>query len=604
MTLLGVVGQETAHGPRPVWLGRTLDELIPLATVALGLAFGALSLVIYVAGGYSRTMLWLWLAGLVVAAIGFGLRSSTWPQIAVADLACAAGAVALCAPLYLIALYRWPVQVNSDELAVMGAVRDYGHPHGADPFGPGNYLTRPALLFIVWARLGNLIGGIDLFHMRLLHAMVGLLTIAACFALFRLLLPRSWAFFATLLVGVNHSMFMISRLAMRENTAVLVLVVALTLMLWGLRRGNELAVYLGGFVAGLGFYVYYPARITFLIWIAFLIALGLVYRKQFSVRRLLTIGAITAAGFALAATPIIYAESQIPAAQVRQEGGVRMSLLIYPEGRAQQQYWVFADSQWDGWKANIRMGLETFNSRFVDHGWIYINNGHGFVDPVTGIVLWLGVGLVGVALIRRRRDDPGALLMLGGFLFLYLSFAFLVNKAPNYTRLLVTLPFVAYFVTEAVRWAAHRWRSVRFAPQVLVAGVLVAVVALNLSAAWDYIQKGRHEGDPIGSTVRYVAAHKGIPNERFYVASTESDPYYEWGSGWDRLERFAKPEQLPPLVDPAQLRTFKAAPPFALLMRREAWLPASADLAAAYPRGRIRNVTPDGVRVVLEVPAS
>ena len=92
------------------------------------------------------------------------------------------------------------------------------------------------MLFIVWGKLGNLIGGIDLFHMRLLHAVVGLLTIAACYALFRLLLPRNWAFLGALLVGVNHSMFMISRLAMRENTAVLVLVVALILLLWGFRQ--------------------------------------------------------------------------------------------------------------------------------------------------------------------------------------------------------------------------------------------------------------------------------------------------------------------------------------------------------------------------------
>ena len=575
-----------------------------MAAIALGLGLGGLSLVLYVTRGYSHGMLWLWLSGLAIAAVGFATRAQTWPRVSAIEPLLALGAAALCAPLYLIALYRWPVQVSSDELAVMGATRDYAHVHGVDPFGPSTYLTRPALLFIAWGKLGNLIGGIDLFHMRLLHALVGLLTIAACYALFRLLLPRNWAFFATLLVGINHSMFMISRLAMRENTAVLVLVVALTLLLWGLRRGNELAVFLGGFVAGLGFYVYYPARITFPIWIAFLIALGLLYRKRFSVRRLLTVGAITAAGFVLSATPIIYAESQIPAAQIRQEGGLRVSLMIYPEGRAQQQFWVFADSEWDGWKTNVRMGLETFNSRFVDHGWIYVNNGHGFVDPVTGIVLWLGVGLVGVALIRRRRDDPGAVLMLGGFLFLYLSFALLVNKAPNYTRLLVTLPFVAYFVTEAVRWGANRWRSVRYAPQILVAGFLAAVVALNLSAARDYIQQGRRNGDPIGSTVRYVSAHKKIPGERFYVASTESDPYYDWGAGWDRLERFAKPEQLPPLVDPRQLRTFQAAPPFALLMRRDEWLAASADLARAYPRGRIRNVTPDGTRIVLEVPSS
>jgi hypothetical protein len=38
-------------------------------------------------------------------------------------------------------------------------------------------------------------------------------------------------------------------------------------------------------------------------------------------------------------------------------------------------------------------------------------------------------------------------------------------------------------------------------------------------------------------------------------------------------------------------------------MRREIWQPHAAELADTYPRGRIRNVTPDGARVVLEVPS-
>ena len=49
---------------------------------------------------------------------------------------------------------------------------------------------------------------------------------------------------------------MISRLAMRENTAVLVAVIAFALLLWGLRNNHALATFFGGFVAGLGFYVY------------------------------------------------------------------------------------------------------------------------------------------------------------------------------------------------------------------------------------------------------------------------------------------------------------------------------------------------------------
>ena len=81
------------------------------------------------------------------------------------------------------------------------------------------------------------------------------------------------------------------------------------------------------------------------------------------------------------------------------------------------------------------------------------------MDPLTGILLWIGVAVLGIRVIRRRADE-GVLLALSGFLVLWLSFAFIINKAPNYTRLLITLPFVAYLVTEAVRWLAGRWRSV------------------------------------------------------------------------------------------------------------------------------------------------
>jgi Dolichyl-phosphate-mannose-protein mannosyltransferase len=582
---------------------RRLEELVPLALVGLGLALGGLSLLVYILAGYSHGMLWLWLGGVAIAAVGFGLRARAWPRIAAVDVALAAGAAALCSPLYLIALYRWPVQVSSDEIAIMSVARDYAaNPN--DPFAYSFYLTRPAGLFVVWGKLGELFGGVDLFHMRLLHAIVGLLTIAACYVLFRLLLlPRRWAFLGALLVGVNHSMFMISRLAMRENTAVFVLVVALILLVWGLRHGQELAVFLGGFVAGLGFYVYYPARVAFPIWIVFLIGLGLLYKKRFAARRLLLVGAVTTAGFVLAATPIIYSESTIPSSTHSGQGD---SLMIYKDARVEQQHWVFAQSQFDGWVKNVEYGLGTFNSKVVDHSWIYPNYGHGFLDPLMGIVLWAGVAIVGLALIRRRREDEGALLMLGGFLVLWLSFALLVNKAPNYTRLLITLPFVAFLVVEALRWATNRWRSVRYAPQAIVAAFVVAVVALNLSAAWDYIQVGRKSGEPIGSTGRYAHAHQNVPGQKFYVASSETQPYYVWGNlgpGNDRLARFTKANLVQGPIDPTALKDFRGVPPFALFMRREVWQPLALQLAELYPRGQIRNVTPDGSRVVLVVPS-
>lgn len=597
---MGVVREDSSQS-LPFGLStRSLQRLRPYAGIAAGLVLGLVSLLVYITAGYSKGMLWLWLVSLAVLAVSFWLRSRVLPRIAWADVGIAGGLVALAAPLYLLVLSRWPVQVSSDEIAVIGVAKQLGQ-NADDPFGVSYYLARPAGLFVVWGKLADLIGGDDLFRFRLLHALVGLLTVAVSYALFRLVLPRWWAAFATVLIAASHSMFMLSRLAMRENTALLAVVLAFTLLLWGLRERHELATFLGGAVAGLGFYVYFPGRVALPIWLAFLLGLGLFYKQRWSPRTLLSLGAVALAGAVLTATPILYAESQIPP---QTPNGQRDSLLIYEEARVVQQSWVAETSQWEGYKRNVENGLETFNSKVVDNAWIYPNYGHGFVDPLTGILLWLGVGIVGVALIRRRREDEGALLMLGAFLVLWLAFAFVVNKAPNYTRLLVILPFVAYLVTEAVRWLVGRWRSIPTAAAVLVAGFLGVIVVWNLAIAWDYIQDGRRDGDPIGTTGRYVEARKDNPGQMFYLASSPEQPYYVWGHELTRASYFAKDESQVGSIDPISLRDFSAPAPFSLLMRREVWQGAATELADRYPQGRIRNLTPDGARVVLEVPAS
>ena len=201
---------------------------------------------------------------------------------------------------------------------------------------------------------------------------------------------------------------MISRLAMRENTAVLAEVVALALLLWGLRRNHPLATFLGGVVAGLGFYVYYPARATFAdldrvprrCWAS-------IGRRRFPARRILTLGAIAVAGFVLVATPIMIAESHIPRSSASRATPTRQhsTYLIYPEARERERDWVHASSVAEGVKTNIRWGLGAFNNKITDNGIIYVNPGHGFVDPLTGILLWLGVGLVGFRLVRRELDE-------------------------------------------------------------------------------------------------------------------------------------------------------------------------------------------------------
>jgi 4-amino-4-deoxy-L-arabinose transferase-like glycosyltransferase len=462
--------------------------------------------------------------------------------------------------------------------------------------------------------LGELLGGVELRHMRLLHAVFGLLVIAVSYALFRQLLPRRWAAFAACVLGCSHSFLVISRMAMRENTAVLIEVAALALLVRGLRHGHPLSTFLGGIVAGLGFYVYYPARFTVVVWAAFLVGLALFSRNVVPLRRLARLGAVAAAGFVLAATPIIVAEQKAPAGKVSLQ---RHALLVFPEARETQQAWVFASSESEGIRKNITWGLTAFNNTVVDHSWIYINPSHGFVDPFTGVLLWIGVAVVGVALVRRR-EQPWPLLFLGGFAIVFLSLALLVNKAPNYTRLLVALPFVAFLVTAGVRFlagllgrlAARRGPGYAAAAAAIVSvGALVLVVGANLSIAWDFVQAGREQGDSIGSTGRYIESHRAAPAKMFYIATEDAEPYryYEWGYPiiWnERLSIFAgDPSRVGEVISPRALPEFRGRPPFAIFMRRELWSQVEANLAGRYPRGRLRNVVPDGSRVVLDVPA-
>jgi hypothetical protein len=318
------------------------------------------------------------------------------------------------------------------------------------------------------------------------------------------------------------------------------------------------------------------------------------------VRKLAVAGSVAAAGFVLMAAPVLIAESKAPAGETKPN---RETFLLYPEGRALQQHWVFAPTVARGIKKNVVWGLGTYNNGVSDHGYIYENRGHGFVDPLTGILLWVGVGIVLLRLVRREADE-GGLLMLSSFVVLWLSFAFLINKAPNYTRLLVTLPLAAYFVTEAVRRIAGRWRPPRYAPAALVGVIAIALVAWNLAIARDFMERGRRVGEPIGNTGRYVVSHRDIPGIRFYLAGSEksSFPYYPYGSPNDRLLFFARsPEQVPEALDPNMLGQFKAGAPFVLFMRRDAWDRSSDELERNYPGARLRNVTPDGTRVVLEV---
>ena len=134
----------------------------------------------------------------------------------------------------------------------------------------------------------------------------------------------------------------------------------------------------------------------------------------------------------------------------------------------------------------------------------------------------------------------------------------------------------------------------------------------NLAIAWDYIDQGRANGEPVGSTGRYIAAH---PDRNFYLVAEEGSPYNyffsrgtkdtrQWWKGW--VGRFKEDVALRDVVRPARLESLNPQRPFGLLMNVELWNDIAPELQQTYvqERVRIREVTPDGRLVVFEVPTT
>lgn len=577
-------------------------------TLYVGSALSAIAIAVYGVSGYSGWIVVVWFVGLLLIATQLFATSGRVGPVAGRDVLAPLVLMLAFAPLYLGRLYAWPVQVSSDEVAVMDFAKRYANLPHVDLFGLSDYFGDPAGHLVVWGKLGDFFGGVDLEHMRLVHALCGLLIIGISYALFRQLLPMGWAVLGSVVLGLNHTLLIMSRMAMKENLPALLEVSALTLLLFGLRRQNRFATFTGGAIAGLGVYVHYSGRLFFPLWILFLVVLAIAYRSSLGFGRIARAGAVALAAYALVVTPYAIAYQKAPP---ELKAHTQEANLLTAKGRKFQQGWVFAPTVWAGYKRNVINGLTAFNYGRQDHAWIYGDKGHGIVDPLTGALLWVGA-LALLVRVVRRRGPPWTLLPLTSFLALWLIYAFVIGQAPDYSRMLIVLPFVAYLVAEAVRALAgigQRLLSARWqlAPALPVAAAAVLAIGVwNGFIAWDYIHKGQVTGDDIGNTGRYVERYSRNPKEHFYIAADEVQfKYYQWGwpSTWQaRLRIFAANDlQVGYVIAPASLGQFNASAPFVVFTRADLWSQVKDEFESRYPNVRVHDVTPDGRLIALNV---
>ena len=173
------------------------------ALLAIGVVLGVTSIVLYATMGYTVVTGLSWIASLVILALVFESRSRRLPRIATSDLVAPTLIALALAPLYLVKVYDWPVQVGSDEISIMTAAERWAHRGDSDLFS-FSATTWGIRRCCSWSGGSwELFGGIDLGTMRAIHGAVSLLAVAASYFLFRQLMPRRWAIVAVLLLSCS-----------------------------------------------------------------------------------------------------------------------------------------------------------------------------------------------------------------------------------------------------------------------------------------------------------------------------------------------------------------------------------------------------------------
>ena len=572
--------------------------------LAAGILLSIFTVFYYLFRGYSWNVLLLWLVSLLLAGTFFFLHraksktSKDSGDSKLPDLYLILALLLVFTPLYLYSIYNIPVQVSSDEIVIMSYEKELTANQTPDIFGLSNYYNYPAFIFIIFGLFGKLLGGINLLNMRIVHAVSGLLIIFFCYMFFRSFTSRIFAFGAAVLVGSNHALLGISRLALRDNSALLVQLAALTLLFTGYKRKCPFYSFLGGVVGGLSFYNYLPGRFTMALWLLFLLLLAV--RSKAKLPALAKITAISLLGFGLVLAPLIAATIKSPQTEF---DWVRTRMLIFPEGQDLQKEWVYAPTVGEGIKINTIRGITLFNNNVYDQNNVYVNFGHGFVDPLTGVLVWVGFVLFLFKPIKKDEDY----LVAGSFLMIWLILGLLFNKAPHYNSLLIILPFVAFLTIEASKSMSgvipKLLKSALPISKIAFIIIIASIFLWNMLIFADFVKTGIAHGDDIGSTARYVEARKNIQNYSFILLANKEYPYYSWGDayGWKaRIMFFAGDQQNVKVVSPDDLTKNLEEAPLTVFMSQKLWLKINNSLTNKFPDLKIHDIKPDSSLIAIE----
>jgi 4-amino-4-deoxy-L-arabinose transferase-like glycosyltransferase len=384
----------------------------------------------------------------------------------------------------------------------------------------------PVFIYMVTASVAAF--GRTAFALRLPSAFIGLLTVAATFALGRALFDRRVGLLAAAVASAAFWPLALSRIGLRAGLLPLVTALSLACAAHGWRLshshpGRSLRwLALGGALYGLTFYTYLAARFTPAALFAFLIFWYIARRLAFPSPRQLAAFALPAA---LVALPLALVAVHQPEIVFGRAGQVS---ILNPD--------ISGGSLWAALFNNLFKAVGMFMLRGDD---IARHNlpGRPVFDPLLGLAWLAGVGLAVWRAWARRGLAEALLLICTGALLLP---TVLAEDTPHFLRAAGVLPWVFVFPALAFEAGLRAAGAGRARPGAK-AGLAVAPAAASMAVALillaglgltvrDYF--GRYVTAP-DTGYMFQAAPAGLARESLaWLAGGEQRQLYLDGRYW------------------------------------------------------------------------
>jgi len=244
----------------------------------------------------------LTLIGIAVAIWDLRRGIELSPKISRKDLLWMAGLLLVGLLIGVFRLQGLPEGLIGDEGNFWGIARDIAiGKFNPSIFAVGVY-TFPVFssIFPAWFIK---IFGISLWGWRFSSVLIGLMTVPPLYLLARETFNRKTAITASVVLITSPYFIAFSRLGYNNIQALFVTTLALYWLYLGFNRKSHLYLFLSGCAAGLGFYVYFAARMALVI--ALLLIFLLWIGRRVRLREAVVAFALVFAGFALFVTPHI-----------------------------------------------------------------------------------------------------------------------------------------------------------------------------------------------------------------------------------------------------------------------------------------------------------